>query len=126
MALLGYLGNASTQRELMPASERRRFRRKKGFWRATVSLPGRAPVDCILRDVSEAGALVELAVPPGIATKLHLYVEVHAVDIECVVRHVSGNFVGVEFLRYSDHQRTRLTFGRRRHEYFAPHNLRGN
>ena len=58
---------------------------EKGFWRAKVSLPGRYPIDCIVKDVSEGGALVELAAPVGIATKLRVYIEEHDVEVECVV-----------------------------------------
>lgn len=97
----------------MLASERRRFRRIKGFWRAKVSFPGRSPIDCVVRNVSEGGALVELSVAVSAATKLRLYVEAHDVDVECVVRHVSGCYVGVEFVGYSERQRPNLDFGRR-------------
>jgi hypothetical protein len=63
---------------------------EKGFWRAKLSLPGRSPIVCIVKDVSEGGALVELVAPVGTATKLRLYIEEHDVDIECVVRHVAN------------------------------------
>ena len=45
--------------------------------------------------------------------KIAPFIEEHDVDVECVVRHVSGHHVGVEFVGYYERQRQKLNFGRR-------------
>ena len=86
---------------------------ERGFWHAKVSFPGLPPIDCIVRDVSEGCALLELPVPSKVTTRLHLHIEEYGVDVECDVRHVSGHHVGVEFVGYSERERPVLCFGRR-------------
>ncbi len=100
---------------ILPPHERRKHPRHKGFWRAIVFLPGLTPLHCIIRDISEGGALLEFAVAPRFPNKFRLYIEAHNCEYYCEVRHMSDYGVGVYFLekRPCQSQENMIHFGRR-------------
>jgi hypothetical protein len=76
--------------------ERRKFGRKETNLDATARLASGLIAKCVIRDLSQGGALVEFpdgAVQPG---RLRLSWEGNA-DVLCEVRRVAGNRAGVEF-----------------------------
>ena len=96
--------------------ERRKHPRRKGFWRAFACLPGRAPLSCIVRDISEGGARLEFAEALRFPPKFRLFIEAHNIEYHCEVRHVSANSVGVFFYDRTECQSQDYLghFGRRR------------
>lgn len=77
--------------------------------RVDVNLPGRViiqgrpPLNCIVRNMSEDGALLEFKAAIWLPPRFH--VEVPALDTEayCEIRHQRSNRVGVTFIRVTVH-----------------------
>ncbi len=84
--------------ESLSGKERRKYPRRIGFWRAVACLPGRAPLNCVVRDISEGGARLEFAQPIRFPAKFQLFIEAHDCEYECEVRHSGDYGVGVQFL----------------------------
>ena len=95
--------------------EKRRHRRRKGFWRAIATVPGRAPMHCVIRDLSESGAFIEFPVTIRILNRFNLYLEEQDREYYCEVRHGNATSFGVFFLRHTncDLQDGSVCFGRR-------------
>lgn len=80
-------------------AERRSSRRRSVFLRAKVKLPNIAvPVNCVVRNISPMGALIHFERPTPTPTHFRLVIESDFFQADCIVRHVSGEDVGVEFL----------------------------
>ncbi len=79
--------------------EKRKFGRRSALWHAWVAVNGRAREACIIRNISEAGALLEF--PDLVPEALNFRLMVDEADFEaiCDVRHKRGRFVGVFFTR---------------------------
>ena len=79
-------------------TERRSSRRRSVFLRAKVKLPGIAvPVNCVVRNISPMGALIHFERPTPTPANFKLVIEADFFQADCIVRHVSGEDVGVEF-----------------------------
>lgn len=83
--------------EFEPPHENRKHPRRKGFWRAVAFLSGRAPLNCIVRNISEGGALLEFSETPHFPNRFKLYIEAHNTEYHCEVRHSGDYGVGVFF-----------------------------
>ena len=79
-------------------SDRRIFGRRRSCIHATLFIPGRPPSPCVVRNFSNAGALLELSEPiePPFCVKLRL--SSFGADIDCEVRHARGLRLGVRFV----------------------------
>ena len=66
-------------------------------WRAQVRLAGRAPVPCIVKDISEQGALLEFFGRPPSNDRFRLTISKNGFDGVCRVRHRKVRTVGVQF-----------------------------
>ena len=78
--------------------ERRSSRRSSVFLRAKVRLPNNdAPVDCIVRNISPMGALIQFERAITTPTNFRLVIESDFFQADCTVLHVTGGNVGVEF-----------------------------
>lgn len=95
--------------------ERRKHPRRKGFWRALAFLPGRSPLNCVVRDISEGGALLQFSEYPSFPAKFKLFIEAFDCDYVCEVRHSGSYGVGVYFWEKNPRQRDSLLapFGKR-------------
>ena len=82
---------------LVPPHELRKHPRRMGFWCAIAFLPGRTPIHCIVRNISEGGALLEFAAALRFPAKFRLYIEEHNCEYHCEVRHEGEYGVGVFF-----------------------------
>ena len=80
------------------SGERRAFGRRHSCIHATLYVPGRPPSPCLVRNFSEAGALLELneRIEPPFRVKVRL--DPKGCDIECEVRHNRGKRIGVSFI----------------------------
>lgn len=93
---------------------RRRHVRRKGFWRALAFLPGRASLNCVVRDISEGGARLEFTEAVRFPSRFKLYIEAHDREYECEVRHAGPHGVGVQFVAMRRcNQAAMVHFGRR-------------
>ena len=85
-------------RERMASSERRVFGRRHSCIHATLFVPGRPPSPCIVRNFSDAGALLELSEPIEPPFQVKLRLSSLGSDIDCEVRHARGMRLGVSFV----------------------------
>lgn len=78
-------------------AEKRQFGRRQTAIRGWVKVAGRPPVACIVRDVSEGGALIELESDTWLPFSFRLTTEDRQIDRTCEIRHQRANRIGVEF-----------------------------
>ncbi len=64
---------------------------------ATIAARGRPPIHCVMRDVSEQGALLEVAHPEWLPTRFHLIVDAFGIKSDCEVVRRTETAVGVRF-----------------------------
>ncbi len=91
--------NVAVKSSVESGADRRAFGRRETHMPASVRLPNHTLYDCIIRDISEGGALLEFSAPDAISGRLRLSFDGGNQEIICDVRHVRGNRVGVEFAR---------------------------
>jgi len=81
----------------MVVAERRQFGRRQTCVHATIALRGRPAVLCVMRDVSEHGALLEVAHPEWLPNRFRLIVEAFGIESDCEVVRRTATAVGVRF-----------------------------
>jgi PilZ domain len=79
------------------SSDRRAFGRRPTFQHASAVISGRPPLRCIVRDISEGGALLDFGEPVSLPYRLRLVWDGSGAFAECDVRHVQGANAGVQF-----------------------------
>jgi hypothetical protein len=79
-------------------ADRRAFGRRPTNQYAVAHVAGRAPLRCVVRDISEGGALLEFGEPVLLRNRLRLVWEGSGEQAECEVRHVQGAKAGVQFI----------------------------
>jgi PilZ domain len=82
---------------LLKAEEKRNVERYRMLKAGSIVFGG-GVIDCVVRNLSDAGAALEVASPIGIPNKLTL---IHGPDVrrrDCKVVWRTGNRIGVEFL----------------------------
>ncbi len=81
----------------MKGAERRQFGRRQTCVHATIAPRGRPPILCVMRDVSEQGALLEVPHPQWLPNRFRLIVEAFGIESECEVVRRTDTAVGVRF-----------------------------
>ena len=81
----------------MVGVERRQFGRRQACVHATIVPRGRPPILCVMRDVSEQGALLEVAHPEWLPTRFRLIVEALGIESDCEIVRRTEASVGVRF-----------------------------
>lgn len=81
----------------MAGAERRQFGRRQTCVHATIALRGRPVILCVMRDLSEQGALLEVAHPEWLPTRFRLIVEELGIESDCEVVRRTEVAVGVRF-----------------------------
>jgi PilZ domain len=81
----------------MVGAERRQFGRRQTRVHATIAPRGRPPVLCVMRDVSEQGALLEVSHPEWLPSRFRLIVEAFGIESDCEVVRRTDTAVGVRF-----------------------------
>ena len=76
-------------------AERRQFGRQRTYVHGRISARGRPSVTCIMRDVSEGGALLEVSEPQWLPSRFHLIVEADGLEVDCEIMHRAEDAVGV-------------------------------
>jgi hypothetical protein len=79
-------------------ADRRAFGRRPTNQHAMAHIAGRAPLRCVVRDISEGGALLDFGEPVLLRNRLRLVWEGSSEQAECEVRHVQGSNAGVQFI----------------------------
>ncbi|MEZ5855262.1 MAG: PilZ domain-containing protein [Hyphomicrobiaceae bacterium] len=82
----------------LQAVEKRGFGRREVTIHAFAHIPGRRAEPCTVRNLSESGALVDMAVELAPASVFRLVVEAKGIDHLCEVRRRDGMAVGVHFV----------------------------
>jgi hypothetical protein len=78
-------------------AERRHFGRRQTCVHATILARGRSPIPCVMRDVSEGGALLEVSRPEWLPARFRLMIEANGFAADCEVMHRTAEAVGVCF-----------------------------
>ncbi len=100
--------------DLQAPKDKRRHTRQKGFWSAIAVLPGRIPLNCVVRDLSEGGARLEFQVAVRFPARFQLFIEANDREYDCEVRHSGDYGVGVQFIHSRQcRQHDLICFGRR-------------
>ena len=82
----------------MRGAERRQFGRRQTCVHATILPRGRPPVACVMRDVSETGALLEVAHPEWLPSRFCLSVEPLGIESDCEIVRRTEVAVGIRFV----------------------------
>ena len=77
--------------------ERRHFGRRQTCVHATIVARGRSPIPCVMRDVSEGGALLQVAHPEWLPARFRLLIEANGFEADCEIAHRTDDAVGVCF-----------------------------
>lgn len=78
-------------------SDRRAFGRKPTYQHAVILLNGRAPIRCVVRDLSAGGASLDFGRPITLPSRFALKWDGSGVTANCEVRHAWETGVGVQF-----------------------------
>ena len=87
-------------RAVQPMTERRQFGRRKTLLHGWVVVEGRPKMACLVRNVSEGGALLECDVPKGLPFRFSLVIDCKGFQAWCEVRHQTDQWMGVRFVRF--------------------------
>lgn len=80
------------------ASERRQFGRRLTHVHAVILARGRPAEPCVMRDVSEGGALLEVRYPRLLPSRFRLVAEAVGFEADCEIAHRSHDTAGVRFI----------------------------
>lgn len=86
--------------ELAAGIDRQEFGRRDTHVRAYAVVGRRAPVACIILNVSERGAKIDHAGTLDGAKSLVLIVESLGLELKCEIRHAGGSGVGLRFVNH--------------------------
>ena len=79
--------------------ERRQFGRRTTCLHGWVIIEGRPKIACLVRNVSEGGALLECEVPKVLPFQFQLVIDCKRFQAMCEVRHKSEAWMGVQFVK---------------------------
>ena len=79
--------------------ERRQFGRRKTCLHGWLAIEGRPKIACLVRNVSEGGALLECEVPKVLPFRFSLEIDCKGFQAVCEPRHQTQTWVGVRFVR---------------------------
>lgn len=79
-------------------SERRQFGRRHTHTLGRIKLPGRGTLPCIVRNLSDGGALLVFEKPEWLPFGFLLTLEGEQKTYACEIRHHYGERVGIEFV----------------------------
>lgn len=79
-------------------AERRQFGRRQTLVHGSISARGRPTIPCVMRDVSDGGALLEVGHPQWLPSRFRLTIEVNGFEADCEIVRRMDNAVGVRFV----------------------------
>jgi hypothetical protein len=78
--------------------ERREFGRRTTCLHGWVLIEGRPRIACVVRNVSEGGALIECRVPKELPFQFQLSIDCKGFEATCEIRHKGATWIGVQFV----------------------------
>ena len=81
----------------LPFRNLRSYVRRSVNWHAQVTLTGRRPIPCKVKDISEQGALLEFSERAPLTKSFRLTIADINFDGICRVKHRSSRTIGVQF-----------------------------
>lgn len=90
---------AATKNTVETGGDRRAFGRRDTNLAGLVRLSNHVTHECVIRDISEGGALLEFPAPVNLSGRLRLSFGGTNQEIICEARHARGTRVGVQFVR---------------------------
>jgi PilZ domain len=91
--------NVATKNTVETGADRRAFGRRDTNMAGVVRLSNHVTHACVIRDISEGGALLEFPAPVNLSGRLRLSFDGAGQEIICEARHARGNRIGVQFVR---------------------------
>jgi hypothetical protein len=85
--------------------ERRQFGRRQTSCHGWVKVKGRPAIACVVRNISEGGALLEFQNAEMLPYRFRIVIESEGVDSDCETRHQTGNRMGVQFVKDVEQQK---------------------
>ena len=82
--------------------ERRQFGRRETTLHGWVAVEGRPRIACVVKNISEGGALLELPITKYLPFHFNLVIDCKGFQALCEVRHQSESHVGVQFVRFDE------------------------
>jgi len=82
-------------------NEKRQVARHRALKGGSIAFSGGARIDCVIRNLSETGAALQVESPLGIPNQFTLFVNQEESKWSCHVAWRSANKIGVRFLRSS-------------------------
>ena len=79
-------------------TDRRQFGRRMSYAHGVVTIAGRPPAHCLLRDISGGGALLEFAEDVWLPFRFRLTIDTMGIETYCEIRHQRDNRVGAMFV----------------------------
>ena len=83
-------------------AEKRQFGRRQTSIRAWAKVGGRPSLPCVVRNLSEGGALLEFDEPVWLPFGFLLLSEYKTIDRVCEIRHQTANRIGVQFVEHAE------------------------
>ena len=81
----------------MGSRDRRQFGRRRTQLHGFIVCVGRAPIPCLVRNISEGGALLEVDRQVRITSYFQLAIEADGFEADCEIRHQTEHGIGVYF-----------------------------
>ena len=80
--------------------ERRQFGRRSTCLHGWLAIDGRPKIACLVRNVSDDGALLECDVPKIMPFRFSLIIECKGFQASCEARHQTEKWIGIRFVRF--------------------------
>ncbi len=84
--------------DVVKDAERRQFGRRAAYLHGWIRLQGRPAITCVLRNISQGGALLTFDHEPALPFEFLLEIDGWDLTVGCEVRHHFGRRVGVAFI----------------------------
>ena len=90
---------------MIPRVERRQFGRRLARRKGWIVVAGRPRVTCVVRNLSEAGAFLEVDTPSWVPFQFELLLDDSDASIACEFRHTRPQGIGVAFVQEVQRER---------------------
>ena len=91
----------TTIQKHIDSADRRQHRRRQTFMPGTVTVAGRTTLRCVIRNISDGGALIVLEQPQILPYGFLLEIDGQDDVYNCEIRHHHGVKIGVEFVTFA-------------------------
>lgn len=78
--------------------ERRQFGRRRTQMHGWIRVPGRPALPCVVHDISEGGARLEMSDTNGLPFRFRLQIDADGFETDCEIKHQTPTSIGVGFV----------------------------